>query len=66
MKISALIAELQKLQALHGDLPVTTDHYCGNDGWTDEVLLLSVDLSNEAYLSNPVGDTLTGSHIHLS
>lgn len=67
MTISQLITELQKLQALHGDLPVTYDYACGNEGaFSDEVVIHYVTLSDEPYLSDPVGDDMSGPHIHLS
>jgi hypothetical protein len=67
MTITQLITELQKLQAEHGDLPVTVEYSTGSDGgWGDEVLIHNANLSIEPYLSGPVGDDLDGPHIHLS
>lgn len=57
MTISALIAELQKLQALHGDLPVTrTD-------WQDEESEYDCRPVTEVYQCT-CGDPETA-HIHL-
>lgn len=58
MKISALIAELQKLQALHGDLPVTRPNWQDGEDFPDHEAI------TEVYECS-CGDLPT-SHIHLS
>lgn len=68
MTISTLIAELQKLQALHGDLPVTYAHR--DDACRAPTEHIKVDdvyfHEDGKYDDGFCGDTLTGPHIHLS
>lgn len=59
MTISQLITELQKLQALHGDLPVTLPEQDGGDHGTFE----SLELQTETFYD--LGKC-SGPHIHLS
>jgi hypothetical protein len=56
MTITQLITELQKLQAEHGDLPVTVDHGRGPD------IITSVEPSDHDGIT--VSEEFT--HIHLS
>lgn len=63
MTISSLISELQKLQALHGDLPVTI---AAQDGGDHDVVR-DVDPTDDLYfdhLSEVFANN--GPHIHLS
>lgn len=68
MTISTLIAELQKLQALHGDLPVTCSSLEArpDGGMGDDVQIREVAVSFEEYdhLGSEVG--YENAHIHLS
>lgn len=60
MTISSLISELQKLQALHGDLPVTVPESQGED----HSVIISPDLMDEFYWI--FSQRHKGPHIHLS
>ena len=59
MTISSLIAELQKLQALHGDLPVTNMR-------TGHVTLTEAEHRNCQFLDEDSNEFQHGPHIHLS
>lgn len=63
MKISSLITELQKLQALHGDLPVT---FPDGEHGDHEVVSRAEKADDRFYASS--GDLFwnNGPHIHLS
>ncbi len=63
MKISSLIAELQKLQALHGDLPVTYKNWDDFQSEPPPILVEQVEPERGKYVSN---QPHTGPHIHLS
>jgi hypothetical protein len=60
MTISELITELQKLQALHGNLPVT--RRCEGD---EQEEVSFVQLSNESFYTDEYEPTKEP-HIHLS
>lgn len=60
MTITQLITELQKLQALHGDLPVT--RRCEGD---DHEEVSTAELSNDSFYTDEYEPTKE-SHIHLS
>jgi hypothetical protein len=60
MKISQLITELQKLQAEHGDLPVTTSGSTGDHDETSGAHLDDGTFFDETYGRHK------GPHIHLS
>lgn len=63
MKISALIAELQKLQALHGDLPVTTSEEQGPP-W--DHYSVCVPITSAEHCDCVPGGMKDKPHIHLS
>lgn len=49
------------------DLPVTYFHSTGTDGgWGDNVLIRELDVLDEPFLSEPVGDDMDGPSVHLS
>lgn len=60
MKLSQLITELQKLQSLHGDLPVTVS---GSTGDHDEPSVAA--LAQGTFFDEAFGRE-KGPHIHLS
>jgi hypothetical protein len=67
MTITQLITELEKLKALHGDLPVTyieRDQECR--GPSQYIEIDSAYHSEGKYDDSVLGKTVEGPHIHLS
>lgn len=65
MTISTLIAELQKLQALHGDLPVTIPFGVHAVEEFDRQLA-DVTLNDSEYSPDYKSDDVHAPHVHLS
>jgi hypothetical protein len=63
MTISQLITELQKLQAEHGDLPVTYKNWDDFQSAPTPILVEQVEPERGKYVSN---QSFEGPHIHLS
>lgn len=67
MTIRELITELEKLEVLHGDLPVTyADWEHPLHGDSDDILVEFVKLEDRKHTEGIGGFTATGPHAHLS